>query len=263
MELNDEIRKLIMANADASVLTAGRPPQRHAQSARGRLAEDPRRRDHGGRSDARDAGVLMGTGAGAGMWSCVVAASGVQRASCPDQPGPWPQRSDGHLLLPRGRRRRQGPHRQPHRRRRKADRARAAQAGADAGLRRRRAEEARRSRSSCRRSAGGKRRDVLFFTQELSTLLNAGVPLDRALSHHRRAHRARRLPLHRARRAARAQGRQIAGRQPGHASRLLLRSVHQHGARGRGLGRAGRRSSSGWRNSSARATTCATTSSRR
>ncbi len=29
---------------------------------------------------------------------------------------------------------------------------------------------------------GPKRRDVLFFTQELSTLLNAGVPLDRALS---------------------------------------------------------------------------------
>lgn len=28
----------------------------------------------------------------------------------------------------------------------------------------------------------GSRRDVLFFTQELSTLLNAGVPLDRALS---------------------------------------------------------------------------------
>ena len=28
----------------------------------------------------------------------------------------------------------------------------------------------------------GKRRDVMFFTQELSTLLNAGVPLDRALS---------------------------------------------------------------------------------
>jgi general secretion pathway protein F len=28
---------------------------------------------------------------------------------------------------------------------------------------------------------GGKRRDVLFFTQELSTLLNAGVPLDRAI----------------------------------------------------------------------------------
>ncbi len=29
---------------------------------------------------------------------------------------------------------------------------------------------------------GGRRRDVLFFTQELSTLLNAGVPLDRALN---------------------------------------------------------------------------------
>jgi general secretion pathway protein F len=28
----------------------------------------------------------------------------------------------------------------------------------------------------------GRRRDVLFFTQELSTLLNAGIPLDRALS---------------------------------------------------------------------------------
>jgi general secretion pathway protein F len=30
--------------------------------------------------------------------------------------------------------------------------------------------------------SGAKRRDVLFFTQELSTLLNAGVPLDRSLS---------------------------------------------------------------------------------
>src|SRR5579872_6678356 len=29
---------------------------------------------------------------------------------------------------------------------------------------------------------GARKRDVLFFTQELSTLLNAGVPLDRALS---------------------------------------------------------------------------------
>jgi general secretion pathway protein F len=30
--------------------------------------------------------------------------------------------------------------------------------------------------------SGGKKRDVLFFTQELSTLLSAGVPVDRALS---------------------------------------------------------------------------------
>src|SRR5436190_9368687 len=29
---------------------------------------------------------------------------------------------------------------------------------------------------------GSKRRDVLFFTQELSTLMSAGVPLDRALT---------------------------------------------------------------------------------
>src|SRR5215472_8531998 len=28
----------------------------------------------------------------------------------------------------------------------------------------------------------GRHRDILFFTQELSTLLNAGVPLDRALT---------------------------------------------------------------------------------
>ena len=31
-------------------------------------------------------------------------------------------------------------------------------------------------------AGGGKRRDVLFFTQELSTLLTSGVPVDRALS---------------------------------------------------------------------------------
>jgi len=31
-------------------------------------------------------------------------------------------------------------------------------------------------------TGGGKRRDVLFFTQELSTLLTSGVPVDRALS---------------------------------------------------------------------------------
>ncbi len=39
-----------------------------------------------------------------------------------------------------------------------------------------------RQRSSCPRSEATRRRDVLFFTQELSTLLNSGVPLDRALS---------------------------------------------------------------------------------
>ena len=58
MEVNDEIRKLIMNNADASVLTRAARTQRHAQSARRRLAQDPRRRDHGGRSHARHAGIL-------------------------------------------------------------------------------------------------------------------------------------------------------------------------------------------------------------
>ena len=98
-----------------------------------------------------------------------------------------------------------------------------------------RAEEAASS-SSCPSFGGGRRRDVLFFTQELSTLLNAGVPLDRALSHHRAnspsAPHFRVIVLGR---SARPQGRQIAGRQPGHASRLFLRAVHQHGARRRSL----------------------------
>jgi general secretion pathway protein F len=31
-------------------------------------------------------------------------------------------------------------------------------------------------------TGGGRRRDILFFTQELSTLLNSGVPLDKAIS---------------------------------------------------------------------------------
>ena len=44
------------------------------------------------------------------------------------------------------------------------------------------AEDRRRSRSSCPVFGANRRRDILFFTQELSTLLNAGVPLDRALS---------------------------------------------------------------------------------
>ncbi len=39
MELNDELRKLIMANADAAQLTAAARRARHAQPARGRLAQ--------------------------------------------------------------------------------------------------------------------------------------------------------------------------------------------------------------------------------
>src|SRR5260370_41466354 len=29
---------------------------------------------------------------------------------------------------------------------------------------------------------GGRRKDILFFTQEISTLLNAGIPIDKSLS---------------------------------------------------------------------------------
>ena len=80
-------------------------------------------------------------------------------------------------------------------------------------------------------SFGKGRRDVLFFTQELSTLLNATVPLDRALSITAELTERASFPLHRARRPARAQRRPLAGRQPGHAPGILQRPVHQHGAR--------------------------------
>ena len=86
----------------------------------------------------------------------------------------------------------------------------------------------------------GRRRDVLFFTQELSTLLNAGVPLDRALSitgelTERADFRAIVLDVLRV-----LKGGRIAGRQPGHAPAILFGAVHQHGARRRSLGIAGR-----------------------
>ena len=73
--------------------------------------------------------------------------------------------------------------------------------------------------------SGGKRRDVLFFTQELSTLLNAGVPLDRALSITSELTERARLPPAGPGRPARGEGRQVARRQPGDASRIFLRSV--------------------------------------
>ena len=59
MELNDEIRQLIMHRRRMRwrITTVG-APQRHAKSARGRLAEGAERRDYGGRSDACHAGIL-------------------------------------------------------------------------------------------------------------------------------------------------------------------------------------------------------------
>ena len=99
----------------------------------------------------------------------------------------------------------------------KAGRPGTAPPGPDPGLRRPRSGRRRLRAEAARPSAGAARSDVLFFTQELSTLLNAGVPLDRALSitaelTDRGAFRAAG-----AGRAAHPQGRQIAGRQPGHA----------------------------------------------
>ena len=73
------------------------------------------------------------------------------------------------------------PHRHAFGRDRPPGRAGTEAPGPDSGLCRPGTEGAA-ARSSCRRSSAGRRKDILFFTQELSTLLNAGVPLDRALS---------------------------------------------------------------------------------
>ena len=108
--------------------------------------------------------------------------------------------------------------------------------------------------------SGRKRRDVLFFTQELSTLLNAGVPLDRALTITGELTERPRFRFIVLRHSAGAERRAVAGRQPGYPSRIFLGPVHQHGAGGGGQRIAGARSSSGFRNLSARATICAATS---
>ena len=79
MELNDEIRRKIMAGADAIDLTQAAKRNGMRTPSRGRLAEGSRRRDHRRRSDARDAGILGSRG--------------------------------NELLLPRGRFRRQASHR--------------------------------------------------------------------------------------------------------------------------------------------------------
>ena len=87
-----------------------------------------------------------------------------------------------HFLFPRRGLRRQGPHRQSSRRDAKSwSRTNCGKQGLTPGLRRRRAEK-KSFELKLPELRSGRRRDVLFFTQELSTLLNAGVPLDRALS---------------------------------------------------------------------------------
>jgi len=57
MEMNEELRRNIMANADASVLTG--VARRHGMRnlSRGRLGKNLRRHNHGRRVHAGDAGV--------------------------------------------------------------------------------------------------------------------------------------------------------------------------------------------------------------
>ena len=119
------------------------------------------------------------------------------------------------------------------------------------------------SSSSSRRSAAARRKDVLFFTQELSTLLNAGVPLDRALSITAELTERGDFRAAGAGCGARAQGRQIAGGQPGDASRRIFPScTSTWSARAKPPAR-WRRFSNAWPSSNARATICAATSSAR
>ena len=78
--------------------------------------------------------------------------------------------------------RRQAPHRRLSAEKRQASRAGAAAARPDAALCWPRSSKKAFEIKLAAASAAKRRRDILFFTQELSTLLNAGVPLDRALS---------------------------------------------------------------------------------
>ena len=170
--------------------------------------------------------------------------------------------SNGHLLFPSGRLRRQDAHRQPRRRDEKPIARELRKQGLTpvyVGV----APKGTSFEIKLPAFGGGKRRDVLFFTQELSTLLNAGVPLDRALSitaelTERASFRFIVLDVLRVLKGGRSLADSLATH-PDYFSDLY----HQHGARGRGVGIAGHRFSSAWRNSSAPATICATTSSRR
>ena len=151
MELNDELRQLIMANADASRLTeaARRNGMRNLREdgwMKVRAGHDDRRR-----SDARHAGILtMADGSATFHYRAVAPMANCAPASSP-------------------------------RRAARPSRANCIRQGLTpvyVGVGR----EERSSTLKLPSFGGGRRRDVLFFTQELSTLLNSGVPLDRALS---------------------------------------------------------------------------------
>ena len=148
MDVSDEIRKLIMGNADASILTRAARKERHAESARDgwrKICDGVTSVEEVMRVTQNSSHDALGGGAGL-MATTFFSRGGFGR-----------QGADGQLVAP----------------------TEAGGAGApEAGLTPiyvRVAPKNTASKSSCLRSAGG-RRDVLFFTQELSTLLNAGVP---------------------------------------------------------------------------------------
>ena len=100
-------------------------------------------------------------------------------------------------------------------------------------------------------AAGGK--DVLYFTQELSTLLNAGVPVDRRSVDHQRADRAAAFrsivqDVIRVLKGGKSLADSLAT-QPDYFSELYINMVRAGEASGRW-----RRCSNGWRSSSGRAT---------
>ena len=203
MELDEELRTIIMRNEDASKITAVRAPPRHAQSARGWLAEGPPRRHHGRRSHQSDSGILMtnwlhcsenlNTGlairCGAG---CQPAPDPPVRLWGPNKPARGPAADQGvrpttgealtmatayfFRAIASDGKVRTGTLTAETERLVASELRRQGLTPVYVG-----AEQKKGIELNLPAFDRGKRHDVLFFTQELSTLLNAGVPLDRAL----------------------------------------------------------------------------------
>ena len=169
MELNEEIRQLIMANADAAALT-----QAARRNGMRNLREDGWQKVRMGvttvgRGDASDPGVLM-TPADTHITNYPPTIHVIRGQAF----------ARDYLLLPRHSRGWQTPHRQLTAETDKCVARELRRQGLTPVLCRRGAQEGLQLKVRIRRAAG--ERDVLFFTQEISTLLNASVPLDRALA---------------------------------------------------------------------------------
>ncbi len=229
MELNEELRGVIMRNEDAGKITA--IARRNGMR---NLREDGwdkvrRGMTTAGRSDARDAGILDGDG----------------------------------LLFSRSGLRRQAPHRHAYRREPTSmvasELQRQGLIPVYVGLE----QKSGGFELKLPSFSAASRKDVLFFTQELATLLNAGVPLDRALSitaelTERANFRALVLDVLRMLKG----GKSLADSLAAHPDVFLRSSTSTWCARAKPPDR-WPRFSSGWPSSSARATTCAATSSAR